>query len=109
MAATENQITTVREMLGESIPQGGSEADTMFPDGRVTAWIEAATSLEGAALAGWRVKAAHFANLVNVTDGAASREMSDLLDNALAMIKLYSGLAQGPTYGRSRVGKIVRT
>ena len=35
MAATENQITTVREMLGESIPQGGSEADTMFPDGRV--------------------------------------------------------------------------
>jgi len=106
--ATQAQITDVREMLGESVPQGGSEADTMFPNDRVTAWIDGSTSLEGAALSGWRAKAAHFANLVNVTDGAASREMSDLLDHALAMIKLYTGLSRGPAYGRSRVGKIIR-
>lgn len=109
MAATQEQITNVREMLGESIPQGGTEADTMFPDARVTAWIEGSTLPEGAALSGWRAKAAHFANLVNVTDGAASREMSDLLDHALAMIKLYTGLSMGPAYGRTRVGKIIRS
>lgn len=108
MATTQEKITSVREMIGEVIPAGGTEAETLFTDDRVTAWIEASNSLEGAALTGWRAKAAQFASLVDVTDGAASRAMSDLLDHAEKMVKMYTGLSRGPAFGRSRVGKIVR-
>ena len=103
MATIQEQIADVREMIGEP-----AEADSLFTDDRISSWINSASSLEAAALRGWRAKAAHFANLVNVTDGAASREMSDLLVNAQAMIKLYTGLSRGPAFGRTRVGKIVR-
>ena len=103
MATPQENIASVREMIGEP-----AEADSMFTDNQITSWVNTNGSLEAAALQGWRAKAANFANLVNVTDGAASREMSDLLDNALAMIKLYTSLAKGPSAGRTRVGKIVR-
>lgn len=108
MATIQEKITEVREMIGETIPPGGSDVNTMFTDERVTAWINGSSSLEGAALRGWRAKAAEFSNLVNVTDGAASREMSDLLKNALEMVKQYNGLSRGPAFGRTRVGKIIR-
>lgn len=104
MATIQENIVEVREMLGEP-----AEAESLFTDERVTAWIEGSSSLEGAALRGWRAKAAHYAGLVNVVDGAASREFSDLLTNANAMIKMYQGLSRGPAYGRTRVGKIVRS
>lgn len=109
MATIQEQIADVREMIGETIMPGLSASDTLFTDERITSWIEGTSSLEGAALRGWRAKAAHYANLVNVVDGAASREFSDLLDNALNMIKMYQGLAKGPAFGRTRVGKIVRS
>lgn len=102
MATIQDNIAEVREMIGEP-----AEADSMFTDDRVTAWINSTSSLEAAALRGWRAKAANFANLITVTDGAASREMSDLLDHAETMIKMYTSLAKGPSAGRTRVGKIV--
>ena len=104
MAVSQEQITAVREMIGET-----DASNTLFGDESITAWIEAATTLEGAALAGWRRKAAHWAGLVDVTDGAASRAFSDLYEHAQDMIKQYSRLALGPTAGRSRVGRIVRS
>lgn len=104
MATIQEQIAEVREMIGEP-----TQADSLFTDERVTAWIEGTSSLEGAALRGWRAKAAHYSNLVNVTDGAAVREFSDLLNNALSMIKMYQGLERGPAYGRTRIGKIIRS
>lgn len=104
MATIQDNIVEVREMIGEP-----PATDSLFTDERVTAWIEGSSSLEGAALRGWRAKAAHYSGLVNVTDGAASREFSDLLKNSLDMIKMYQGLAKGPAFGRTRVGKIVRS
>lgn len=106
--ATQAEATEVREMIGEVIPEGGTEDDTLFTTERIEAWIDASATLEGAALTGWRRKAAHWAGLVSVTDGAASREFSDLFDHAQEMIKTYSKLAT-PSTGRTRVGKIVRT
>lgn len=106
-ASTEN-ITELREMLGESLPEGGTEADSMFTNTQITTWLEAAVSIEAAALKGWRVKMAHYANLVNVTDGAASRELSDLMTHAQEMVTMYTRLARGITWGRTRVGKIRR-
>jgi hypothetical protein len=103
MAATPGQISEVREMIGET-----DTTASLFTDDQITAWIDAADSLEAAALTGWQRKAAHWAGLVNVTDGAAAREFSDLFDHAVAMIKVFTKLAS-PTAGRTRVGKIVRS
>jgi len=106
--ATEAQVNEVRENIGETIPANGVDSDTMFTDEQIIAWIDGTTNLDAASLRGWKVKLAHFANLVNVTDGAASREMSDLFEHAKEMVKTYTKLAQGPAAGRTRVGRIVR-
>jgi len=108
MAATPEQITQLRLLIGEPIPTGGSEDDTLFTDLQVRSWIDSNPDMERAAYDGWRAKAAQFANLVNVTDGASSREFGDLLDNARAMVTMYSRSSTGPTEGRARVGRIVR-
>ena len=106
---TPEQITELRLLIGESIPVGGSDVDSLLTNVQLTKMIEDSTgNLERAAYEGWRVKAAQFANLVDVTDGAASRSMSDLLKNATDMVKLYAKSSTGPTEGRTRVGRIVR-
>jgi len=106
--ATDEEVTALRSLLGERIPAGGTASDTMFSDEELENIIDGSPSGEQAAYEGWRMKAANFSNLVNVTDGAASREFSDLLTNALQMVKLYSRSSTGPTEGRTRIGKIKR-
>lgn len=110
MAATQEDITTLRAMLGEQIPPGGSAADTMFTDDQIASWLMGAKSLDEAALFGWRSKLATFAGMVNVTDGAASRELGMLFENAREMVDLYSNIVTGKASrpGRTRVGKIIR-
>lgn len=108
MAANPEQVTNLRAMLGESIPEGGSESDTLFTEDQIRSWIDSNPDLERAAYEGWRIKAAQYANLVNVTDGASSREFSDLLKNATEMVKMFAKSSAGPTEGRTRVGRIVR-
>lgn len=101
--STPDQVTEVREMLGET-----DTTNTLFTDERIMVWIDDSDSLEAAALVGWQRKAAHWAGLVNVTDGAAARAFSDLFDHAQNMIKFYTKLAS-PVAGRTRIGKIVRS
>lgn len=108
MIATPELVEELRLKLGEAIPTGGVEGDTLFTDQQLKKLIEAAPFLDRAAYEGWRIKAANYANLVNVTDGAASREFSDLLDNARQMVSSYDRSQAGPTAGRTRVGRIVR-
>lgn len=107
--ATPAEVESVRDMIGEPIPEDGVETDTMFTDAKIESWIDDAASLEAAAVRGWSVKLAQWAGLVDVTDGAASRALSDLMDHGRAMLRLYQDLALGPTAGRTRIGKIVRT
>lgn len=106
--ATADEIIAVRESIGELIPEGGSEGDTLFPDARISAWIDESSSLDAASLRGWKAKLASLSNLVDVTDGAASRALSDAFDHAQEMVRFYTKLAIGPSAGRTRVGKIVR-
>lgn len=101
--------TELRGLLGESIPSGGTDEDTMVSSALVQAWIDSSSTLTRAAIKGWKFKKAAWANLVNVTDGAASREFGQLIANADLMIEMYTEDAQGPSLGRSRVGKIVRS
>lgn len=96
-------------MLGETVGADQLEGDTMFTDEQIQTWIDHALSLEHAALRGWRAKLARYSDLVNVTDGAASRSFSDLSNNARYMVDLYSDLVRGATFGRTRIGKIVRS
>lgn len=99
----------LRDLLGEPIPAGGTASDTLFSEEQIDDLLERANGdLDRATFEGWRVKAAYFANLVDVTDGNASRSMSDLLDHANQMVRLYLRSSSGPTEGRTRVGRIVR-
>lgn len=108
MATQQDLIDNFRMYTGEVIPEDGSAADTLFTDEWITTTINATPSMDAAVLEGWKVKQAHFANLVNVIDGAAARTFSDLFLHASNMVAQYTKLAIGPTYGRTRVGKIVR-
>jgi len=107
--ATPDQITELRAAIGEIIPTDGTEDDTMFSDDLIGGWIDATSSLDAAALIGWKRKKAEWAGLVNVTDGAASRAFSDLLGHANSMIADLEDTLAGPTFGRTRIGKIVRS
>jgi hypothetical protein len=105
----EDPAERLRLLLGEQVPEGGTDKDTLFTDSQIEQLLlETGNNLDRAAYEGWRIKAAHFANLVNVVDGNAVREMSDLYKNAESMIRVYLRSASGPTEGRTRVGKIVR-
>ena len=108
MEASLENLHRLRLLLGEEVIEGDTENDSLFTDKQLGYWLENSPSLERAAYDGWRAKAAQFANLVSVTDGAASREFSDLLENAKSMITLYSRSSSGPTEGRTRIGRIVR-
>lgn len=109
MAVDQNLVLELRENTGETIPEGGTAADTLFTEEQVERWITTTSSIEGAILKAWLVKQAYYSNLANVTDGAASRTFTDLFNHATQMVKQYTELAIGPTAGRTRVGKIVRS
>jgi len=99
----------LRLLLGEAIPDGGKPEDTNFSESEIAQLLEDASSdLDRAAYEGWRLKAAIFSNLVDVTEGNASRAMSDLQQKALDMMKIYAKSTTGPTEGRTRIGKLVR-
>lgn len=99
----------VRALIGEAIPTGGSDTDTMFTDDEISDMLESGfDSPEAAAYYGWREKAANYAALVNVNEGNAARELSDLHRQALRMMDRYAGYVDTPSRGRARIGRIVR-
>jgi hypothetical protein len=77
-------------------------------DEQIVDLLAESSDLERAALGGWRIKAAYYADLIDITEGNASRKMSQLHDHAMSMIKSYSASRSGPTEGRTRIGRIVR-
>jgi len=112
MAITD--LSRLRRLLGETIPSGGSESDTMFLTEEVTDFLQKGTeankdfAVEAAAYYGWRAKMAEFANLVNVNEGNAAREMSELHKAAKRMVDQFAGFVPTPSRGRARIGNIVR-
>jgi hypothetical protein len=104
--ASPEDIARLRRLIGEKIPDGGSEVDTLFVE--LSDIIDAAPDMDRAALDGWREKAAALSNLVDTTEGNSQKKFSQLLDNALDMQKTWSRSSTGPTEGRARVGRIRR-
>lgn len=106
-----SDVDRLRGLLGEVIPDGETEGDTNFSNNQLEEILESNGGvIERAAFEAWRQKAAIFANLVNVTEGNASRNMSDLHKHALDMMKAYQSSGPGSTLtqGRTRIGRIRR-
>jgi hypothetical protein len=108
MALTD--IERLRMDLGETIPVGGTENDTLFTDEQMQSFLDAGVpgGYERAVWNGWRAKAAALSDLVDVTDGNASRAFSDLLDHATKMVSMYAHAGTGAVEGRTRIGRIRR-
>ena len=100
----------VRALLGESYESPMTDADTMFSDEEIEDLLEEAgdAGVKAAAYYGWMEKAGNYAALVNVNEGNAAREMSDLHRQAMRMADRYVGYVETPSRGRARMGKIVR-
>jgi hypothetical protein len=103
---TDDQL---RALVGETIPVGGSAADTMFTEDEIEDLLEKGNQdPNAAAYFGWMEKAASYAALVNVNEGNAARELSDLHRQAMRMADRYVGYVETPSRGRARMGRIVR-
>jgi hypothetical protein len=99
----------LRAYIGESIPVGGTAADTMFTDEEIEDLLEQGfQNPSAAAYWGWMEKAANYAKMVNVNEGNAARELSDLHRQALRMADRFVGYVETPSRGRARMGRIVR-
>lgn len=99
----------LRQFLGEQIPEGGSDKDTDFRDQEIEDLLtNNGGSARRAAYDGWRIKAARYAELVDVTEGNASRKMSQLHKQALDTARTFLRSTNTAVEGRSRIGTIRR-
>lgn len=99
--------TLLRLYLGESVPDGGAESDTMFTSAQLVALLaRAGGDLHRATAEGWSIKAAHYARLVDVSDGGDSRAMSQLHRQALSEHARWSGMVGAG--GGTRIHRIQR-
>lgn len=102
-----SDLQRLRLDVDDPTPTDGSDPD--FSDVQLQdALDQAFGNGERAAAIVWRWKAAAAAGLVDVTEGNASRAMSDLQDHALDMAKRFEQSRTGPTEGRTTIGRIRR-
>lgn len=99
----------VRRQLGERIPQGGTDADTMFTDQEILDLLtESGGDVEAAVAEGWKVKTAEAVDLVNTQEGTSKRNLSDVHEHALGMVKA-TGPGGGLSTPRTRLHRIQRS
>lgn len=107
MTTPPSTMDLLRLYLDDVMPTDGT--NPMFTDAELQQALDNAyNDPERAAVEGWRWKAAKYAGLVNVTEGNASRNMSDMQEHALTMLAHFEKSTAGPTEGRTRVGTIRR-
>jgi hypothetical protein len=77
----------LRQMIGDV------DSPQMFDDSQLLIWIdERDNDLNLTAAYVWGLKAGKYAQLVDVTDGGASRKMSQLQTQAIKMQQFYASL-----------------
>lgn len=100
----------LRLLLGEQIPEGGQDTDTMFSDQEISHFLsEGNDDVRAGAYWGWLAKMGNYSNLANVSEGNAARELGELHKAAQRMVTQYSGYVETSGRGRARVGRIVRS
>lgn len=82
--ATAEDVARLRRLTNEP-------TDTTYTNIILSAYIDAALTVELAASEVWLEKAAKYSALVDTTEGSSSRKMSQLRDAALKMAELYGG------------------
>jgi hypothetical protein len=97
----------LRLYIDDIVPTDGTDPE--FSDAELQSVLDTAMgNPERAAVEAWRWRAAKASSLVDVTEGNASRAMSDMQEHALNMVKHFEASRQGPTEGRTRIGSIRR-
>ena len=105
----QTEAERLRVKLGQEIPTGGSDTDTMFTDAQIEDLLEEGLGdVNAAAYWGWDAIVAKYVHLVTVSEGNASRELTELHRNALRMRDRYAGYVVTPSRGRARIGKLAR-
>lgn len=80
--ATSADIAALRRAADEP----GTET---YTDAALSAYVDTAGSVDGAAAVVWREKAAKASTLVNVSESGSSRSMQQVYQNAIDMAKFY--------------------
>ncbi len=104
----------LRAYLGEPIPPGGTDADTLFTNAEITDMLVTGNgqttnpqrALWYAAAEGWERKAGMFAEMVDNQTGGTNRLNSQHFDHAKERVEHFRELASGRL--RTTIGKIVR-
>jgi len=101
MTVTDALKTTLRRLLAEKVPDGGSASDTRFDDDEIESLIEDASNIYAAASQGWLEKAgmvrSELGDVAQHAHGDSSWQMTALKDLAEYCDKMsahYSGKAK---------------
>lgn len=98
----------LRLYIDDPMPTDGT-SDPEFSDDVLQSLLDGVNqSPERAAVEGWRFKAAKAASLVDVTEGNASRAMSDMVAHGLQMMTVFEKSRTGPVEGRTTIGRVRR-
>lgn len=81
--ADAQQILALRQLVDDV------DAPQMFTDEYLSAVIDAAASMDEAAVVVWEAKAARLSTMVNVSESGSSRSNSQLYTNALSQLKYF--------------------
>lgn len=90
MLTPEQQL---RLLVGERIPPGGSETDTLFSDEELSIILNRhEDNLTAAAAEAWAIKAAEFAVLIDISEEGSERRLSQRYRHAMLQLSYYSEL-----------------
>lgn len=82
-----SDLDYLRARLGERIPDGGTEVDTLFTNHQLSDLIDRSDGdMDLAILEGWAIKVAELSNLVDTAEGTSKRSMSDLRVQAQSVL-----------------------
>lgn len=88
MAITDSD--RLRMLLGEVIPSGGTETDTLFTDEQILDLLARHGTPGNCCAEGWSTKAALLASMIDIADGDSKESMSQLHTNAIRMAKYHT-------------------
>jgi len=102
MTVTQDSREILRELIDETIPLGGTDADTRFSDSQIDAMLSAATDINAAAAIGWRLKAVRAMSERGGLEGSKAGDEQHTFvslevyrDHCLMMAKMYSDMVRG--------------
>jgi hypothetical protein len=96
----------LRKRVGESIPAGGTEADTLFTDVEIDDILDRNGGVTRTCMReAWEMKAAALATLVTTAEGSSIRKLSDAFEHAQKMLTAYGGPSGGSRTVISRINR----